>query len=1082
MKFPHIRHSAALAVALLSSTTLALATPDFVEHLATDAVYGEPSTVTMRRPVYPGSQEAVDLWIRIGFSFYYTNVAIYYTLDGSTPVGSFGVPSGTTSALTSAAGQVAFVRNEPSGGGPIDWWKATLPGSLNIPGRTVKYKVSAWHSGGGPEIFGNNYGCADGTCDDPGAPHTVFEYTITSSGVPWPGKGSPYSDFYAGYPPVALWKEEGVVGNNYMNVQLDQNGTVYDIYYPSAGCVRGMGTKNEGYVDGPDTFPPGLPPGHRGQMNVNQAMGGIRVNGVTYWLSNENGSGYDQVAQSYLGTTNVITTSARLFGGGSNITVQQYDFCPKGITFPVDLGGNPNHGICIKRYILTNHGPTQTLYFYYYADFALNGGDGYDAMFADGARGALVAYDNIERWTSSSGEYNPTTVGDYHKNVSVYLAAALKLCDTVGGAAGTPANGSWRQAGSIDDGQGWVGVAVTLPTGGQRELNVALVGGFDDFPFATGTYDYQIAPALDWFLTNNMSTMQATTENDWNNWLALGVTVDTPDDDIDALYARGLLATALHLDGKNGGLVAGMHNGAYPFVWPRDAVWAAVTFDRTGHTADAAEVYRFLRDIAYRANDTWGKGFWYQKYTTDGHIVWNSPQVDETACVPWGAYYHYLITGDTGFLSQNYTMIYEAGRASSEDSSIDTRLYYDDPYSLMHSNNLWEDAWGDFVYSNASVERGLRDAAAIATRLGYTSDAALFTSRANAIHSGITARLVWDGENTDISHLGLVYPMNVYPANDPLVAHLVDRINGVAGDAWGNIHPIVNYAGEWQGLINRYWADTYWNGGPWFLSTLWYGAYYAQRQDLNAGQGDIDNHHYRLGLLVDLLGPIGLGAEQVAPSNSLLYPGQTDFVLQAAWPNAWESMSFFVDAVMLFLDYTPDAPANTLRLEPKLPSAWNTMTFNNLTVGAHRINVTCTETPTESTHTFVNVTGQAVNYDTCVRVTAGCLALHVTQDGTPIAYSYDAATGRVHVTGPLNPGAGAATVVRASRCAAADFNCDCRVNAADFSVFGGCIAGPNILTPPPGCDPDDFANADLDGDGDVDVHDVAAFQRLFTGG
>ena len=77
-----------------------------------------------------------------------------------------------------------------------------------------------------------------------------------------------------------------------------------------------------------------------------------------------------------------------------------------------------------------------------------------------------------------------------------------------------------------------------------------------------------------------------------------------------------------------------MHNGAYPFIWPRDAVYAAMTLDRTGHTFEAGEVYRFLRDVAYRANDTWGKGFWFQKYTTNGYYVWHlfdaSEGIDKT--------------------------------------------------------------------------------------------------------------------------------------------------------------------------------------------------------------------------------------------------------------------------------------------------------------------------------------------------------------------------------------------------------------------------------------------------------------------
>ena len=709
-----------LAVAVLAtlSTSAAFATAEFVEHLPAAQVYDEASGVTMRNPQAPGASQSVDVWIRIGYSFYYDNVALYYTTDGSTPTGNLGTPTGTATALTFSGGQVTFIRNEPSSPNNIDWWRTTLPGVG--AGTTVKYTISVWHSGGGNEVFANNYGCSDGTCDDPAGTPTVFEYSIPSGGgtLPWPGAGAGSATPDVGYPPVALWKEEGVVGNNYMNVMVDQNGTVFDVYYPSAGCAQGMGTRWEGYWGDVDTFPNWIyQQGRtdlRGQMNLNQAMGGIRVDDVTYWLSNENGVGYSSVSQEYVTDTNVIHTSARLTANSNNILVEQYDFCPKDITFPNDQGSQPNRGLYIKRYLLTNQGASaKTVQFYYYGDFALNGGDGYDVMFDDAARGTMCAYDNTQRYTSASGEYNPTSFADYDKDVSVYLAASLKLLDSVGGATGTVAEDSWRAHGSTDDGQGWIGIEVELPVGVTKEIDVAVVGGFDDFGGATGTYAYQIAPAIDWFLAGNMSAMQSTTENYWTNWLADGVTIDLPDDQYDETFKRSLLATALHLDGEGGGLIAGMHNGAYPFVWPRDAVWGAITLDRTGHFAEAVGVYDFLRDTAYRDNDTWGKGFWYQKYTTDGYIVWNAPQVDETSAVPWGAYFHYLATGDSGFLSTNYTMVYEAGRASSEDSGIDpSRLYYDDGFDLMYSNNLWEDQWGDFVYSNASVERGLRDAAA----------------------------------------------------------------------------------------------------------------------------------------------------------------------------------------------------------------------------------------------------------------------------------------------------------------------------------------------------------------------------------
>ncbi|MCK4342299.1 MAG: hypothetical protein KAY37_11320 [Phycisphaerae bacterium] len=62
-----------------------------------------------------------------------------------------------------------------------------------------------------------------------------------------------------------------------------------------------------------------------------------------------------------------------------------------------------------------------------------------------------------------------------------------------------------------------------------------------------------------------------------------------------------------------------------------------------------------------------------------------------------------------------------------------------------------------------------------------------------------------------------------------------------------------------------------------------------------------------------------------------------------------------------------------------------------------------------------------------------------------------------------------------------DFDADCDVDIVDFEVFSGCLAGPDVTEPPPGCDPLNFAAADLANDGDVDLEDFATFQTSFTG-
>lgn len=60
-----------------------------------------------------------------------------------------------------------------------------------------------------------------------------------------------------------------------------------------------------------------------------------------------------------------------------------------------------------------------------------------------------------------------------------------------------------------------------------------------------------------------------------------------------------------------------------------------------------------------------------------------------------------------------------------------------------------------------------------------------------------------------------------------------------------------------------------------------------------------------------------------------------------------------------------------------------------------------------------------------------------------------------------------------------DINGDGVVDITDFQLFAGCMAGPDVTTPPPGCDPNDFAVSDLEADLDVDLHDFALFAAQF---
>ena len=62
-----------------------------------------------------------------------------------------------------------------------------------------------------------------------------------------------------------------------------------------------------------------------------------------------------------------------------------------------------------------------------------------------------------------------------------------------------------------------------------------------------------------------------------------------------------------------------------------------------------------------------------------------------------------------------------------------------------------------------------------------------------------------------------------------------------------------------------------------------------------------------------------------------------------------------------------------------------------------------------------------------------------------------------------------------------DVDGDWDLDGDDFVTIAGCLAGPDVSTPPPGCTIERFHRADFQGDDDVDLRDWAEFQYRASG-
>ena len=131
--------------------------------------------------------ETYSLHFKVEYQFFTDAWRVYYTTDGSNPCGSFGTvgdvtqPNGTACGASNTT-QVATATFNCTYSDVTQSCQIVDVISASIPpqaaGTTVRYIVSAWHSGGGDEIFGNSGTCSGCFSAKSSSEATVFQYEV----------------------------------------------------------------------------------------------------------------------------------------------------------------------------------------------------------------------------------------------------------------------------------------------------------------------------------------------------------------------------------------------------------------------------------------------------------------------------------------------------------------------------------------------------------------------------------------------------------------------------------------------------------------------------------------------------------------------------------------------------------------------------------------------------------------------------------------------------------------------------------------------------------------------------------------
>ncbi len=699
---------------------------------------------------------------------------------------------------------------------------------------------------------------------------------------------------------------EGLVGNRMMTARVDARGGTLDVFFPTVGLHSHVRPAS------------GEMPNSRSHFRGIQA--GLAIDRRLDWF----GEGLAWRAfQHYQGATNLLMTELTWRNGP--IRVLLTDFVASGSILPRTADDKISPGQYLKRFRIVNDGtePFEAV-FGIYVHTEVNGGIGETGLSWRDEDRTLLA---INR---GHGHMNRKLARD----ATAEFALAL---DDHGDVQCEPTGPN----------EAILLRKLTLPPGTTTLVDLLVSGAFTGWKGDAGTFDHWLRPALAWFRSTDLDRVEQAAAQTWDDYVEPLPNLHFPKPNYAVSLRRSALAIALHADAEYGAIVSGFDRGNNAYCWPREAIWASGTVERSGHPEMSRQALAWLGTVQ---GHTHTYPYWFQKYSVDGQPEWETPAIDQTALIPWATERYYRRTGDRDFVAASWPMIERAANVCAHPTGH-PGLRWLDALSLITSAGIWDSRYGAFLFSNASVVAGLRSASRLAQMLGHDEPAQAWQSRAERIwNHGIlaisdsndgpglvdhatgrflegrrlsTIRGWWSDRaerqfdrstGLDVSMLGLSVPFGLLPAADPRLratAEAIYRHNAIAGDA--------HFFARWTPGPTRSSARSI---GPDLhahdlscQATLWVALYLIQ---LGRETGDARTWTQAVAILDALLarlGPLGL-ALRPAPRGDAARSGT------GTTSGAWALQSMLIDTLLELAGISYDAPDHRLTLDPVLAPTW----------------------------------------------------------------------------------------------------------------------------------------------------------------
>lgn len=358
--------------------------------------------------------------------------------------------------------------------------------------------------------------------------------------------------------------------------------------------------------------------------------------------------------------------------------------------------------------------------------------------------------------------------------------------------------------------------------------------------------------------------------------------VETPKNrKIKQIYTRTILLYSLLVNHETGGISAAVEVdenlkqcGGYQYCWPRDAVFTTTAMDILKMKKEVEKFYKsFCKNTQSR------NGMWEQRFFTDGRLApcWGY-QIDETASVIIGVYNHFKVIEDKKFLKDNLKMC--------EKAINFLKKYVEDIFQETNkcgiSYDLWEEYEGVNLYAVSSIfasfnamikiyeelkeeftknrvkQENVNKEKETLRNLSVTLREYILKNFYDESKKSLVRNL--EDKTLDISILGTVIPFELFSPKDKKILNTVERINMT----------LRTYTGGYK----RFETDTYREGKPWIIATLWIAEYYLEIGEKQKAKECFD-------FVIKTSTEHGFLAEQV--NNSTMQP---DWVIGLGWSHA----------------------------------------------------------------------------------------------------------------------------------------------------------------------------------------------------